>query len=83
MKVYLTGINAIKSPKKNSKKSSSQLMIKEKSQDNKNDIENIKEENIFLDSDKKPINTNNNNLNAKKNNVKNNQKKGEKNHKRI
>ncbi len=83
MKVYLTGINAIKSPKKNSKKSNSQLMIKEKSQDNKNDIENIKEENIFLDSDKKPINTNNNNLNTKKNNEKNSQKKEDKNHKKI
>ena len=63
MKVYLSGINAIKSPKTNSKKSFSLIKGKEKSKDNKNDIDDIKEENEFLDSNKKPINSNNNNIN--------------------
>ena len=63
MKVYLTGVNTIKSSKKNSKISSSPLS-KARNQEIKNENDDIKEENIYLESDKKhiPSNSNNNNI---------------------
>ena len=65
MKVYLTGVHAIKSSKKNSKDSSS--LNKYKNHEVKFDNENIKEESLLLESERKqnPSNNNNNYTNGK------------------
>ena len=65
MKVYLTGVHTIKSSKKNSKDSSS--LNKYKNHEVKFDNENIKEESLLLESERKqnPSNNNNNYTNGK------------------
>ena len=55
MKVYLTGVNAIKSPKTHSKDSISSLHNKQNIQDINKENEYIKEEDISLESEKKGI----------------------------
>ena len=58
MKVYLTGVNTIKNPKKNSTDSSH---LKQKFQEIQKENDEIKEENLSLESDKKQnINQSNN-----------------------
>ena len=64
MKVYLTGVNTIKPPNKNTKVSSSPLQNKAKNNEIKNDNEDIKEENIYLESDKKHVHSKSNNINT-------------------
>ena len=60
MKVYLTGVHTIKNPKNHSNDNNSSLNINQKEQDKKLDNEEIKEENLYLESDKSPNSSNNN-----------------------
>ena len=60
MKVYLTGVHTVKNPKNHSNENNSPHSINQKNQDNKIDKEEIKEESIYLESDKSPTSSNNN-----------------------
>ena len=60
MKVYLTGVHTVKNPKNHSNDNNSSFNINQNNHDNKMDNEDIKEENLYLESDKSPNSSNNN-----------------------
>ena len=60
MKVYLTGVHTVKNPKNHSNENNSPPNINQKNKDNKMDNEEIKEESLYLESNKSPTSSNNN-----------------------